>query len=267
LFSVVTANVNGIRAALRRGGLAWLAAAEADVLCLQEVRATEDQLRVTLQDSDLASYSVAHAPAAKAGHAGVAILSRQPAIEVRIGLPPCADQGRWLEVDLHTPDGPLTAISAYVHTGEAGTPKQEEKVAFLDAITARMTELAARSATGTGDAIITGDLNVAHRREDLKNWKGNLGKAGFLESEQAYFDGWFANGWSDLGRLHAGAGAGPYTWWSWRGKAFDVDTGWRIDYQLATAGLAARSIKAEVGRAASYAERWSDHAPVTVWFG
>jgi exodeoxyribonuclease-3 len=266
LFSVVTANVNGIRVALRRGGLEWLAAAAADVLCLQEVRATEEQLIATLKEGGLASYSVAHAPAAKAGHAGVTILSRQPATEVRIGLPPCADQGRWLEADLQTPDGLLTAISAYVHTGEAGTPKQDEKVAFLDAMTTRIAELAARSAAGAGEAIITGDLNVAHRREDLKNWKGNLGKSGFLESEQAYFDGWFANGWTDLGRLHAGDGSGPYTWWSWRGKAFDVDTGWRIDYQLATAGLAARSVKAEVGRAASYAERWSDHAPVTVWF-
>ncbi len=266
MFSVVTANVNGIRATQRRGGLAWLAATEADVLCLQEVRATDQQLQAALDESGLASYRLAHAPAARAGHAGVAILSRLAATEVRIGLAPCADQGRWLEVDLATPDGPLTVISAYVHTGEAGTPKQEEKVAFLDAMTERMTSLAARSAAGAGEAIVTGDLNVAHRREDLKNWKGNLGKSGFLESEQAYFDSWFANGWTDLGRLLAGEGPGPYTWWSWRGKAFDVDTGWRIDYQLATAGLAGCSVKAEVGRAPTYAERWSDHAPVTVWF-
>jgi len=266
LLSVVTANVNGVRAAQRRGGLAWLSGTQVDVLCLQEVRASEAQLLAALEGSGLAGYQVAHAASARAGHGGVAVLSRRPGAEVRVGLSHCTDQGRWLEVDLVTDDGPLTVISAYVHTGEAGTIRQEEKFAFLDAMTDRMAELATRSASGGGEAVVTGDLNVAHREQDLKNWKGNLGKAGFLDSERAYFDRWFGSGWTDLGRLHGGEGPGPYTWWSWRGKAFDLDSGWRIDYQLATAGLAARSVKAEVGRAPSYAERWSDHAPVTVWF-
>ncbi len=266
MFSVVTANVNGIRAAQRRGGLAWLAGTGADVFCLQEVRASDQQLQAALEAGGLASLSVSHAPSVKAGHAGVAILSAAVPVAVRAGLGQSLDEGRWLEVDLQTPDGVLTVISAYLHTGEAGTARQEEKYAFLDAMTTRMAALAARSAAGAGEAVLTGDLNVAHREQDLKNWKGNLGKAGFLEAERAYFNGWFANGWTDLGRLHGGDGPGPYTWWSWRGKAFDVDSGWRIDYQLATAGLAASSVKAEVGRAPSYAERWSDHAPLAVWF-
>lgn len=265
MLSVVTANVNGVRAAARRGGLSWLAAANADVLCLQEVRATAEQLTAAVQDADLDTYTVAHADStARAGHAGVAVLSRLPVSAVRASfteLPSeIATQGRWVEVDVESDAGPVTVVSSYVHTGEAGTPRQDEKFAFLDAITARLASLRATP------AILTGDLNVAHRRADLKNWKGNLGKAGFLEAEQAYLDRWFSTGWVDLGRAFGGDGPGPYTWWSWRGKAFDNDAGWRIDYLLASPPLAARCLKVEVGRAATYAERWSDHAPVTAWF-
>lgn len=269
MFSVVTANVNGVRAAQRRGGLAWLAALDADVLCLQEVRASEAQVLAVLAEAGLGHRFVSHAASLVPGHAGVAVLSRLRPTAVRVDLGSRGDflgQGRWIEADFYTPDGPLTVVSAYVHTGEVDTPKQDEKFAFLDAMTTRMAELAARSAAGGGEAVLTGDLNVAHREEDLKNWKGNRGKAGFLQAERDYFDRWFAGGWTDLGRWHGGEGPGPYTWWSWRGKAFDLDSGWRIDYQLSTPGLTRRSIKAEVGRAASYAERWSDHAPVTVWF-
>ncbi|MGX7680944.1 exodeoxyribonuclease III [Jatrophihabitans sp. DSM 45814] len=266
MFSVVSANVNGIRAAHRRGGLRWLAALDADVLCLQEVRADDTQLLAVLAESGLAHYHAVHASADVSGRAGVAVLSRNVPLATRAGLPGFNDAGRWVEADIETEHGVLTAISTYVHTGEAGTEKQDEKYRFLDAMTTRMGELTARAAAGNGEAVVTGDLNVAHRQEDLKNWKGNRGKSGFLPDEQAYFDRWFANGLTDLGRRHAGDGPGPYTWWSWRGKAFDTDTGWRIDYQIATAGLAARLLKVEVGRASTYAERWSDHAAVTAWF-
>ena len=113
--------------------------------------------------------------------------------------------------------------------------------------------------------LLTGDLNVAHREADLKNWKGNLKKAGFLPQERAWFDRLLATGaWVDVVRALSGEGPGPYSWWSWRGKAFDLDSGWRIDYQIASAGLAERAVKAETDRAPSYAERWSDHAPVVV---
>jgi exodeoxyribonuclease-3 len=266
VFSVVSANVNGVRAAERRAGLRWLAACDADVLCLQEVRATEDQLAGALAAGGLDSYHLAHSASVVPGRAGVALLTKAPHQAVRIGLADFADQGRWIELDVPTERGLLTIVSVYVHTGEADTERQVEKYRFLDAMSDRMAELAARSAAGGGEAVIAGDLNVAHREADLKNWKGNLKKSGFLLPERAYLDGWLAAGWTDLGRQHAGDGPGPYTWWSWRGKAFDLDSGWRIDYQLATDGLSARSVKAEVGRAASYAERWSDHAPVIVWF-
>ena len=113
--------------------------------------------------------------------------------------------------------------------------------------------------------LLTGDLNVAHREADLKNWKGNLKKSGFLPQERAWFDRLLGVGaWVDVVRALSGDGPGPYSWWSWRGRAFDNDAGWRIDYQLATHGLASRASACRVERAAAYALRWSDHAPVTV---
>jgi exodeoxyribonuclease-3 len=112
-----------------------------------------------------------------------------------------------------------------------------------------------------------GDFNVGHRELDIKNWKGNLTKAGFLPEERAYFDKWFDKvGVVDLGRKHAGEVEGPYTWWSWRGQAFDNNAGWRIDYHIASPELAKTSTAAFVDRAPSYDTRWSDHAPVVATY-
>jgi exodeoxyribonuclease-3 len=266
--SVVTANVNGIRAASRRGGLEWLGAADADIVCLQEVRATHEQLHEVLAASALRDWHVAHAPAPQLGRAGVAILTReQPeALRTKAGLAGMDGLGRWLEVDLETPVGPLTLVSAYVHTGEADTQKQVDKYVFLDAMDTRLTRLRNAAKRRGGDVLVCGDLNIAHHEVDIKNWKGNRGRAGFLEDERAYLDRWFARHWVDLGRQHGGAGPGPYTWWSWRGRGFDTDGGWRIDYVVATPGLAGRCTSVVIGKAASYDERWSDHAPVLVTF-
>jgi exodeoxyribonuclease III len=123
-----------------------------------------------------------------------------------------------------------------------------------------MAELAA---TG-GDAVICGDWNIAHTEADIKAWKNNVKKSGFLPSERAWLGELIGTGWVDVMReLHPGV-AGPYSWWSWRGRAFDNDAGWRIDYQLASRGLAARAASGRVEKADAYALRWSDHAPVTV---
>jgi exodeoxyribonuclease-3 len=262
---VVTANVNGVRAAARRGGLAWLAASGADVLCLQEVRASDEQLAEVLAEAGLGDWHVAHTEAASKGRAGVAIVSRAPHTAVRIGPGPdeFAGSGRWVEADLDTALGPLTAVSVYVHTGEAtDEARQSEKYRFLDAMGERMAALRRRRR----HVVVCGDLNVAHTESDIKNWRGNRGKAGFLEEERAYLTRWADQGWVDLGRALGGPGPGPYTWWSWRGRGFDTDGGWRIDYCLASPGLAARAASVEVGKAATYAERWSDHAPLTVTF-
>ena len=265
---VITANVNGVRAAERRGGIAWLADADADVICLQEVRATADQLAEVLEASPFRDWHVGHSEAPQKGRAGVAVLSRiaPKAVRESVGQAGMDGLGRWVEVDVDTAAGPLTVVSAYVHTGEADTPRQQDKYTFLDAMDARLGTLRRSAARKRGHVLVCGDLNIAHHEVDIKNWKGNIGKAGFLVEERSYLDRWFGGAWVDLGRRLGGEGPGPYTWWSWRGQAFDTDAGWRIDYQVATPGLAERAHRAEVGRAPSYAERWSDHAPLIVDF-
>lgn len=263
MLTVATVNVNGIRAAFRRGMGPWLGARRPDVLLLQETRAGVEHLRDHL---DPAEWHLAHAESDAKGRAGVAIASRLPMRAVRIGLGggDAVSSGRWVEADLDLPDGgALTVVSTYVHSATADTPSMAMKLALLDLVTARMAALRA----GGHRAVVGGDINTTHRDIDLKNWKGNRGAAGCLPEERAYLDGWFADGWVDLGRRLGGDGPGPYTWWSWRGRAFDNDAGWRIDYQLATPPLADVALTAEVDRAPSYAERFSDHAPVVVTYG
>src|SRR5699024_1581908 len=144
----------------------------------------------------------------------------------------------------------LTVVSVYVHSGEAGTPKQDDKYRFLDRMLTRLPELREHA----DHAVVTGDLNVGHTELDIKNWKANQKKAGFLPEERAYFDRFFGElGWVDVHRRLSGEVAGPYTWWSMRGKAFDNDAGWRIDYQMATPELAATADAARVDRADSWA--------------
>lgn len=246
---LISANVNGIRAAARRGGIEWLHKQQPDVLCLQEVRATEDQLRSAL--GPFGEWYILHESSRqRAGHAGVALISRWP-IEPTSPLPSAPEEGRWVSGRIRG----VEIASVYVHTGEAGAPQQDAKHAFLAAMGDWMQQ--------RQSALVCGDLNVAHREVDIKNWRGNRGKAGFLESERAYLDHWYDTlGWVDLGRRFGGEGPGPYTWWSWRGKAFDNDAGWRIDAVLASPDLADACTEFAVGRAPAYDQRWSDHAPV-----
>ncbi|WP_146900153.1 exodeoxyribonuclease III [Cellulomonas aerilata] len=265
MLTVATANVNGIRAAHKRGMGEWVDTRKPDVLLLQEVRAP-DGLLAEFFPAD--GWDLAHAESESKGRSGVAIASRLPMSAVRINLDQGVETntGRWVEADLElaaTDEAPartLTVASGYLHSGTENTPSMDEKYAFLDLVTARMATLAADG----GLAIVAGDLNIAHREVDIKNWKGNLKKAGFLPEERAYVDRWLGQGWHDLGRELGGEGPGPYTWWSWRGKAFDNDSGWRIDYQLATPALADLARTAVVERAESYDRRWSDHAPLVV---
>lgn len=259
MIRVATVNVNGIRAAFRRGMSQWLAARNVDVLCLQEVRAPDAVVQEYLADS----WHVAHAESEAKGRAGVAIASRLPLERVRVGVGEqyFAEAGRWIEADIATSEGPLTIVSVYVHSGEVDTPKQVDKYAFLDAMEVRMRELNAERER----VVLVGDLNVGHRELDIKNWRGNRKHAGFLPEERVYFDRFFGEmGWVDVARSFAGEVPGPYTWWSWRGKAFDNDAGWRIDYQVVTPAIAERVLSATVDRADSYDERFSDHAPLVV---
>jgi exodeoxyribonuclease-3 len=260
VLTIATVNVNGIRAAWRKGMPAWLAEREPDVVLLQEVRAPDEMLP-DFFDPD--TWDLAHQASELKGRAGVAIASRLGMQAVRIGLGEGAtNTGRWVEADVALPDGELlTVASVYIHSGEVGTPKQDDKYAFLDLATQRLAELA-----DGRRVVVGGDFNVAHREVDIKNWKGNLKSAGFLPEERAYLDRWFESGWTDLGRALGGDGPGPYTWWSNRGKAFDNDAGWRIDYQIATEPLASRAVAATVDRAPAWDQRWSDHAPLVVTY-
>jgi exodeoxyribonuclease-3 len=261
---VATANVNGIRAAVRRGFDAWLAERRPDVLCLQEVRASDEILREALGEG----WSGVHEECSDRGRAGVAVLSRVEPVAVRVGCgtgeaaTEFSGAGRWVEADLAVQGEPglLTVVSVYVHKGATDGPKQEAKYRFLDVVRARMAELAADGR----HYLVCGDVNIAHREIDLKNWKGNTRNPGFLPEERAWMDRLMADGHVDVQRALVGETPGPYSWWSWRGKAFDLDSGWRIDYQLADPALSALAVKAEVDRAPSYAERWSDHAAVVV---
>lgn len=262
MVTIATANVNGIRAAYRNGMAAWLAERQPDILLLQEVRAPDEIVTGLLGEE----WHIVHEACEIKGRAGVAIASRLPFHAVRIGLgngePEVpVDTGRWVEAELDLPSGErITVVSTYIHSGTAGTPKMDQKYAHLEKVTARLTELAESGQ----HVVVAGDLNIAHTNNDIKNWKGNLKSAGFLPEERAYLDAWFAQGWVDLGRVHGGDGPGPYTWWSNRGQAFANDSGWRIDYQLATPALAEHASGVRVDRADSYEARWSDHAPLVV---
>jgi exodeoxyribonuclease III len=263
---IASVNVNGLRAAYKKGMAEWLEPRNVDILCLQEVRAPDAIVRQLLGEG----WHILHAEAEAKGRAGVAIASRAEPLATRshIGDDYFETAGRWVEADFAVPDAngamkeQLTVVSAYVHSGEADTPKQVDKYRFLDAMTTRLPELAKHSE----HALVTGDLNVGHRELDIKNWKGNVKRAGFLPEERAYFDHFFGEeiGWKDVHRGLAGEVHGPYTWWSQRGKAFDTDTGWRIDYHLATPALAASAFSAVVDRAPSWDTRFSDHAPLVV---
>lgn len=267
---IASVNVNGVRAAFRKGMGGWLADRDVDILALQEVRAETEQLTGLLG----AGWDVVHDAASARGRAGVALASRAPATVHRIALgqDDLDTAGRWIEADYDVGGVIVTAVSCYVPTGGAGTPKQDEKMAFLAALADRLPRLREHSQF----AVVMGDLNVGHRTLDIRNWKGNLKNAGFLPEERAVFDRILGAegdaaynagaglGWVDVGRRFAGDVDGPYTWWSQRGKAFDTDTGWRIDYQLATPELADRVVDVRIDRADAYDQRWSDHAPLVV---
>ncbi|TFD65640.1 exodeoxyribonuclease III [Cryobacterium ruanii] len=267
---IASINTNGVRAAYRKGMGDWLDARDVDILAIQEVRASTEDLKGLLGPD----WNILHDPATAKGRAGVALASRAGASihRVALGAEEFDSAGRWLEADYEVNGRIITVVSTYVHSGETDTPKQVEKYKFLDAMIARLPELTAYSPL----TLVLGDLNVGHRTLDIKNWRGNKKHAGFLPEEREYFDRILGGegderynagaglGWVDVGRKWAGEVEGPYTWWSQRGKAFDTDTGWRLDYHLASPQLAASVVNYAVDRAAAYDQRWSDHSPVVV---
>ncbi|TDD85529.1 exodeoxyribonuclease III [Saccharopolyspora karakumensis] len=260
MLTLSTVNVNGLRAAAKKGFVEWLAETGADVICMQETRAEPDQL--TSEVREPAGWHAALAPSSAKGRAGVAIYSRTEPEAVRIGFGSAEfdDSGRYLEIDLPG----ITIASLYLPSGEVGTPRQDEKERFMKEFGEHLAGLRERASSAGREVVVCGDWNIAHREVDLKNWKANQKSAGFLPEERAWLTEVFESGYTDVVRHLHPEGPGPYSWWSYRGKAFDNDSGWRIDYQVATPGLVERATKAVVERAPSYDKRWSDHAPVTV---
>jgi exodeoxyribonuclease-3 len=247
---IITLNVNGIRSAAAKGLFPWLARQRADVICLQEVRATEEQVKAL--KLSLPGYHAAYYPALRPGYAGVAMYSRvQPVRLVRgIGIEEFDQEGRYLEA--HFPN--VAVVSLYLPSGSAGPHRQASKDRFLRAFLPHLQTLKRKHLP----YILCGDWNIAHRPIDLKNWRSNQKNSGFLPHERSWLDELFdSHGYHDAFRK-VDAAPERYTWWSNRGQAWAKNVGWRIDYQIAspTLGEAAR-------RARIYKERrFSDHAPL-----
>ncbi|THV26246.1 exodeoxyribonuclease III [Glycomyces paridis] len=262
--TIATANVNGIRAAAKKGIVPWLTGLTADVVLLQEVRADDTQIPDEARAAGGWHWTLAPSLAAK-GRAGVAVLTRTEPEAVRIGFG--SDEfdthGRYAEVDLPG----LTVASLYLPSGETDTPRQVEKERFMAAFADYLTEAAATARKSGRELLVCGDWNIAHAEADLKNWKANKKTAGFLPEERAWLSDLYDNrDLVDVVRaLHPDV-EGPYSWWSYRGRAFDNNAGWRIDLHVATPGLASKARTAWVDRAATHDARWSDHAPVLVTY-
>jgi exodeoxyribonuclease-3 len=247
---VISLNVNGIRAAARKGFYAWLRRQRADVVCLQEIKAQIDQLN----DRQFwpPSFRCYYHPAEKKGYSGVAIYARHEPDEVIEGLgwPDFDAEGRWLEARF----GRLSVISLYLPSGSSSEQRQAVKFDIM----ARMTPLLERMQRDRRDYIICGDWNIAHTKADIRNWRGNLKNSGFLPEERAWLDKLFGPlGWVDGFRV-VNQDADEYTWWSNRGQAWAKNVGWRIDYQVVSAGLRGHITGASIYRR----KRFSDHAPL-----
>lgn len=278
---MTTVNVNGIRAAVKErsetnlGLLPWLAELDSQAVALQEIRATEEQAREALVPALDDGWHLAMSESTVKGHAGVGVLTRTEPTAVRAGFgsEEFDTLGRYLEVDVESAFGEITVASLYLPKGavdpahtstatETDARKFDEKKRFLVEFGEYL-----RSKPGGGHTVVGGDWNIAPAENDLKAFKTNKRSPGFQPHEREWVAGLLDCGWVDVTRELTGDVPGPYTWWSWRGKSFDNDAGWRIDYHLATPKLAQRAIAARVERAEAYALRWSDHSPVTVQFG
>jgi len=247
---IITLNANGIRAAANKGFFDWMHRQDADVVCIQETKAQHPQLG----DRHFfpPGYHVYYHDSIRKGYSGVAIYSRHQPDRVHYGLgwQVMDSEGRWLQADF----GALSVVSLYLPSGSSKEERQQVKYQCMDYLQPR---LAAMARDGR-HYVVCGDWNIAHKEIDIKNWRGNLKNSGFLPEERAWMDQLFG----PVGLVDAFRCVDPreerYTWWSNRGRAWDNNTGWRIDYQVTTPALADKAVRAEIYRD----ERFSDHAPL-----
>lgn len=248
---VVTWNVNGLRAALRKGFADHLAAIAPDALMLQEIRVVPEQLPGKWAAPE--GWHVSWHPAEKKGYAGTSTWTREPHVELGRGLADGPDpQGRVLRARV---DG-VQLVNVYLPSGSSGPERQAAKDAWIEAFLPWATALAASDEP----VVLGGDLNIAHTPDDIHNPTGNKKNSGFLPHERAWFTALLEAGWTDLLRAHVGPRKGPYSWWSNRGRARELDRGWRIDYLLGNAAAAVRAQRVWIVREAGLTV--SDHAPV-----
>lgn len=269
MLRVASFNVNGIRAASRRGFGDWLAARQPDVIALQEMRSPANHV----PEGVFGDLHVAYHPGNLPGRNGVAVVSRAPLTAVRQGFGNRVfdPEGRYIEVDLEFGSRRLTVGSVYVTKGapvvgpEADFAKYRRKMRFLASFRSYLVAARRRAAREGREFLVMGDFNVAHERLDLKNWRGAGQKEGFLPEEREWFGSLLGpRTLVDVVRsMHPGV-EGPYSWWSWMPGAFDRDSGWRIDYHLASPALARTALSAGTDREPSASARISDHAPVVV---
>ncbi|MCF7968879.1 MAG: exodeoxyribonuclease III [Methylococcaceae bacterium] len=249
---VVTLNANGIRSAARKGFFEWMDLQQADILCLQETKAQENQLSEPHFWPD--SHHAFFLDAEKKGYSGVAIYSTQEPDDVIRGLgwPDMDAEGRYIE----TRFGKLSVVSIYIPSGSSSEERQAIKFSFLE----RFLPFLRDCASSGRDYIFCGDWNIAHKPIDLKNWRGNQKNSGFLPEERAWLDVVFdQEGWVDAFRS-LNEEPDQYTWWSNRGQAWAKNVGWRIDYQVVSP-----SLKPCLRAASIYKDtRFSDHAPLTI---
>ena len=251
---IITANLNGIRSAVNKGFLNWMQKQNADVICLQELKAQAADMTPEMLAPE--GYFGYFHYAEKKGYSGVGIYSKVKPDEVieGLGIQEIDAEGRYLECRF----GHLSVVSLYLPSGSSG----EERQNFKFSVMARfMPHLQALKASGR-DVVVCGDWNIAHQEIDLKNYKGNKKNSGFFSEERAWLTQLLSDvGWVDVYRaLYPETTDACYTWWSNRGAAYEKNVGWRIDYQIATPDLAKKAGSASIYKA----ERFSDHAPLVV---
>jgi exodeoxyribonuclease-3 len=247
---IITLNANGIRAAARKGFYEWMHKQNADVVCIQETKAQHTQL--TDRHFFPPGYHVYYHDAQKKGYSGVAIYTRHQPTRVQYGLgwDVMDSEGRWLQADF----GELSVVSLYLPSGSSKEERQQVKYQCMDYLQPRL----AKWAKAGRQYVICGDWNIAHKKIDIKNWRGNQKSSGFLPEERAWMDELFGEvGMADAFRA-VDDREEQYTWWSNRGQAWANNTGWRIDYHVTTPALAEKASSVEIYKK----ERFSDHAPL-----
>jgi exodeoxyribonuclease-3 len=252
MLRVITLNLNGIRSAARKGFFAWLESQAADIVCVQELKAQAGDLDEAMRAPGglRGHFHFAEKP----GYSGVGIYARrQPeAVVEGLGIPEFDREGRYLQLDFPG----YSVVSLYLPSGSSSPERQQVKFRFMALFEPRLRALAAPGR----EVLVCGDWNIAHREIDLKNWRSNQKNSGFLPEERAWIGRVFEElGWVDVFR-RINPEPEQYTWWSNRGQAWAKNVGWRIDYHVATPGLAERAHRAEICKA----ERFSDHAPLTI---